>query len=90
MGAGGIVLIIVVILAVIGIAWLLFWWLYDRASKEMSFVRTGLGGEKVVMNSGAFRAPGSAQHHPCQHEDHAARHRAWERTSADYPRSHAG
>ena len=57
MGAGGIVLIIVVILAVIGIAWLLFWWLYDRASKEMSFVRTGLGGEKVVMNSGAFVLP---------------------------------
>ena len=46
MGAGGIVLIIVVILALIGIAWLLFWWLYERASKEMSFVRTGLGGEK--------------------------------------------
>ena len=57
MGAGGIVLIIVAILAVIGIAWLLFWWLYDRASKEMSFVRTGLGGEKVVMNSGAFVLP---------------------------------
>ena len=57
MGAGGIVLIIVVILAVIGIAWLLFWWLYERASKEMSFVRTGLGGEKVVMSSGAFVLP---------------------------------
>ena len=57
MGAGGIVLIIVVILAVVGIAWLLFWWLYERASKEMSFVRTGLGGEKVVMNSGAFVLP---------------------------------
>ena len=57
MGAGGIVLIIVAILAVIGIAWLLFWWLYERASKEMSFVRTGLGGEKVVMNSGAFVLP---------------------------------
>ena len=57
MGAGGIVLIIVVILAVIGIAWLMFWWLYERASKEMSFVRTGLGGEKVVMNSGAFVLP---------------------------------
>ena len=57
MGAGGIVLIIVVILAVIGIAWLLFWWLYERASKEMSFVRTGLGGEKVVMSSGALVLP---------------------------------
>ena len=57
MGAGGIVLIVVVILAVIGIAWLLFWWLYERASKEMSFVRTGLGGERIVMNSGAFVLP---------------------------------
>ncbi len=57
MGAGGIALIIVAILAVIGIAWLLFWWLYERASKEMSFVRTGLGGEKVVMSSGAFVLP---------------------------------
>ncbi len=57
MGAGGIILIIAVILAVIGIAWLLFWWLYERASKEMSFVRTGVGGEKVVMNSGAFVLP---------------------------------
>ena len=57
MGAGGIVLIIVAILAAIGIVWLLFWWLYERASKEMSFVRTGLGGEKVVMNSGAFVLP---------------------------------
>ncbi|MEM9839028.1 MAG: flotillin domain-containing protein [Pseudomonadota bacterium] len=31
--------------------------LYKRASKEVSFVRTGLGGQKVVMNGGALVAP---------------------------------
>jgi uncharacterized membrane protein YqiK len=31
--------------------------LYRRASKEMSFVRTGLGGQKVVMDGGAIVLP---------------------------------
>ncbi len=31
--------------------------LYQRASKELSFVRTGLGGEKVIMNGGALVLP---------------------------------
>lgn len=31
--------------------------LYRRASKEISFVRTGFGGEKVVMNGGAILLP---------------------------------
>ena len=31
--------------------------LYRRASKEVSFVRTGFGGEKVVMNGGALVLP---------------------------------
>src|SRR5215470_1566587 len=31
--------------------------LYRRSSKETSFVRTGLGGQKVVMNGGAFVLP---------------------------------
>src|SRR5918992_2948930 len=51
------------ILAVIGVAvviaivvWLLHW-LYLRSSKERAFVRTGLGGQKVVMNGGAFVLP---------------------------------
>ena len=51
------------ILALIGIAvvaaivvWLLNW-LYLRSSKERAFVRTGLGGQKVVMNGGAFVLP---------------------------------
>ena len=57
MSAAGIILTIIVVLAVIVIAWLLAWWLYERASKELSFVRTGLGGQKVVMNGGAFVLP---------------------------------
>ncbi|WP_425511309.1 flotillin family protein [Sphingobium fontiphilum] len=31
--------------------------LYKRASKEIAFVRTGFGGEKVVMNGGALVLP---------------------------------
>ncbi|OYX66253.1 MAG: flotillin [Sphingomonadales bacterium 32-64-17] len=31
--------------------------LYKRASKETAFVRTGMGGEKVVMNGGALVLP---------------------------------
>jgi uncharacterized membrane protein YqiK len=51
------------ILALIGIAivvaiavWLLHW-LYLRSSKERAFVRTGLGGQKVVLDGGAFVLP---------------------------------
>jgi len=31
--------------------------LYKRASKELSFVRTGMGGQKVIMNGGALVIP---------------------------------
>ena len=31
--------------------------LYHRATKEIAFIRTGLGGEKVVMNGGALVLP---------------------------------
>ncbi|MFP4415985.1 MAG: flotillin family protein [Chitinivibrionales bacterium] len=31
--------------------------MYRRASKEISFVRTGLGGQKVIMNGGALVLP---------------------------------
>ncbi|HLB16992.1 MAG TPA: flotillin domain-containing protein [Burkholderiales bacterium] len=51
------------ILGLIGVAivvaivvWLLHW-LYLRSSKERAFVRTGLGGQKVVMNGGALVLP---------------------------------
>src|ERR1700753_1893022 len=32
-------------------------WLYHRSSKEVSFVRTGFMGERVVINGGAFVLP---------------------------------
>lgn len=48
-------LVVVAIVAAI-IVWL-FNWLYLRSSKERAFVRTGLAGQKVVMNGGAFVLP---------------------------------
>ena len=52
-------LIIWLIVAIIVIAVVVYFvnWLYHRSSKEVSFVRTGLFGEKVVINSGAFVLP---------------------------------
>jgi uncharacterized membrane protein YqiK len=35
----------------------LLYWLYRRSSKEVAFVRTGLGGEKVVISGGALVLP---------------------------------
>jgi len=46
--------IVLVALVVIG---LMFARLYERASKETSFVRTGFGGELVVLNGGALVFP---------------------------------
>ena len=46
--------IVLVALVIIG---LILGKLYQRASKELGFVRTGLGGEKVVMNGGALVLP---------------------------------
>ena len=48
-------LIAVAIVVAIGV-WLLHW-LYLRSSKERSFVRTGFGGQKVVLGGGAFVLP---------------------------------
>jgi uncharacterized membrane protein YqiK len=48
-------LLAVVIIAAIGI-WLLHW-LYLRSSKGRAFVRTGMGGQKVVLDGGAFVLP---------------------------------
>ena len=46
--------IVVVALFVLG---LITMRLYKRASKEISFVRTGFGGQKVIMNGGALVLP---------------------------------
>ncbi len=52
LGGGG--LVILVTLLVLG---LIVARLYRRASKEIGFVRTGFGGEKVVINGGALVLP---------------------------------
>ena len=57
MTLGNAVLAFVIALVVVVVLWLLFWWLYRRATKELSFVRTGFGGQKVVMNGGALVLP---------------------------------
>jgi len=48
-------LIVFAIIVAIGV-WLLHW-LYLRSSKERAFVRTGMGGQKVVLDGGAFVLP---------------------------------
>jgi len=54
---GSFILALVVIAIVVAIAVWLLHWLYLRSSKERSFVRTGLGGQKVVLGGGAFVLP---------------------------------
>ena len=44
------IIVIVVVVYVVN-------WLYHRSSKEVSFVRTGFLGERVVINGGAFVLP---------------------------------
>lgn len=48
---------IILIALAIAVAVYLLHWLYRRSSKEVSFVRTGFGGEKVVLSGGAFVLP---------------------------------
>src|SRR5580765_2902921 len=48
--------LVVAAIIVVIVVWLMNW-LYLRSSKERAFVRTGLGGQKVVMNGGAFVLP---------------------------------
>ncbi len=48
---------LLVLAIVVGIAVWLMHWLYLRSSKERAFVRTGLGGQKVVLDGGAFVLP---------------------------------
>lgn len=46
----------VIVVLIVGIG-VLFSRLYTRATKELTFVRTGLGGEKVIMDGGALVFP---------------------------------
>src|SRR5262249_56516713 len=51
-----IVLIVIAVIVIAIVVWLLHW-LYRRSSKEIAFVRTGFGGQRVVMNGGALVLP---------------------------------
>jgi uncharacterized membrane protein YqiK len=53
-GIGGIAVILLLVLVTIGV---IFARLYKRATKEIAFVRTGLGGQKVIMDGGAIVLP---------------------------------
>jgi uncharacterized membrane protein YqiK len=54
---GSFILGLLVVAIVVAIAVWLLHWLYLRSSKERAFVRTGLGGQKVVLDGGAFVLP---------------------------------
>ena len=57
MNGGDIIAIVILAAIVIAMLAYLLHWLYRRSSKDVSFVRTGLGGEKVVMGGGALVLP---------------------------------
>src|SRR4029077_16895864 len=54
---GSLILWLISLAIVVAIAVYLLRWLYRRSTKETAFVRTGFGGEKVVINGGAFVIP---------------------------------
>jgi uncharacterized membrane protein YqiK len=54
---GSFILGLIVLAIVVAIFVWLMHWLYLRSSKERAFVRTGLGGQKVVLDGGAFVLP---------------------------------
>ena len=54
---GSFILALIVVAIVVAIVVWLLHWLYLRSSKERAFVRTGLGGQKVVLDGGAFVLP---------------------------------
>jgi len=57
MNGANIVAVIILATIVIAVAVYLLHWLYRRSTKDVSFVRTGFGGEKVVMGGGALVLP---------------------------------
>src|ERR1700723_4572518 len=54
---GSLILSLIVLAIIIVVACYLLRWLYQRSTKETAFVRTGFGGEKVVVSGGAFVIP---------------------------------
>jgi uncharacterized membrane protein YqiK len=54
---GWTILGIILAAIVIVVVFYILSWLYRRSTKEVSFVRTGFGGQKVVINGGALVLP---------------------------------
>src|SRR5690349_24541115 len=54
---GAFILGLIVVVIVVAIAIWLLHYLYLRSSKERAYVRTGVGGQKVVLNGGARVLP---------------------------------
>jgi uncharacterized membrane protein YqiK len=54
---GSIILWLIVAVVVIVVAVYLLNWLYHRSTKEVAYVRTGFGGETVVINGGSLVLP---------------------------------
>ena len=54
---GWTILGVIVAAIVIVVVFYILSWLYRRSTKEVSFVRTGFGGQKVVINGGALVLP---------------------------------
>jgi uncharacterized membrane protein YqiK len=54
---GALILWLIIAAIVVVIAVYILRWLYRRSTKDTAFVRTGFGGEKVVVNGGAFVIP---------------------------------
>jgi uncharacterized membrane protein YqiK len=54
---GSLILWLIIAAIIIVIAVYILRWLYRRSTKDTAFVRTGFGGEKVVVNGGAFVVP---------------------------------
>ncbi|HEY1940871.1 MAG TPA: flotillin domain-containing protein [Roseiarcus sp.] len=54
---GALILWLIALAIVVVVAVYLLRWLYRRSTKQIAFVRTGLGGEKMVISGGAFVIP---------------------------------
>lgn len=57
MNGADVIAIIILLAIVIAVVVYLLHWLYRHSSKDLSFVRTGWGGERVVMGGGALVLP---------------------------------
>jgi len=54
---GSVIVLIVIAVVVIAIVVWLLHWLYRRSSKQTAFVRTGFGGQRIVLSGGCLVLP---------------------------------